>query len=383
MNSVVEILRKLIAFNTVSTEPTTDAIGYVRSFVGALGFTSQVIGGERFQCLIAKNEAALECDRREEKYLALCAHIDTVPFEKELWATDPLSLEEHDGKLYGIGAADMKGPLACMLQSLKVAGQASQSIPLALILTHHEEIALDGAFELYRSPDAMALMQNMQLIIGEPTGLEIGYAHKGIYDFTITIRGRAAHSGKPDEGLNAVYGASVLAQEIALMDARWMDGDHLGFERGDTVNVGTFHAGDIRNRVPETAILTGDMRFLPGSSADAFVDEVERQSETLRAKGYQCELTGDNDLKPFVMPTESGLIAELSRVVGSKPITVGYATDASVFQALAGLDCAIIGPGDIAVCHRPNEYIEKRQLSSGIEMYTRILTSRRGRSERT
>jgi acetylornithine deacetylase len=76
------------------------------------------------------------------------------------------------------------------------------------------------------------------------------------------------------------------------------------------------------------------------------------------------------------MPTESGLIAELSRAIGAEPVTVGYATDASVFRALAGLDCAIIGPGDIAVCHRPDEYIEERQLVLGTEMYTRILESR-------
>jgi acetylornithine deacetylase len=324
----------------------------------------------------------MELDRLGKKYIALCAHIDTVPFDEMLWTTDPLRLTEKDGKLYGIGAADMKGPLSCMLRSLAKVGETSPDVPLALVLTHHEETALEGAFELYHSPEAMVAMQHMQLIIGEPTGLAIGYSHKGIYDFTITVHGRAAHSRKPHDGLNSIYGAASLVREIAQLNLQWMGRPSSDFDSGNTVNLGTFHAGDVRNRVPDTAVLTGDMRFLPGSSTAELVEKIERQLEALQASGYRCELTGEHEFEPFVMPTGSGLIAELSRAVSSELIPVDYATDASVFQALAGLDCAVIGPGDIAICHRPDEYIEKRQLRLGTEMYTSILKSRYERSAR-
>jgi acetylornithine deacetylase/succinyl-diaminopimelate desuccinylase-like protein len=221
----------------------------------------------------------------------------------------------------------------------------------------------------------MDAMRHMQLIIGEPTGMAIGYAHKGIYDFTIRIHGRSAHSGRPQDGLNSIYGAALLAREIDRLNVQWMERNHSDFDSGDTVNVGTLNAGDVRNRVPDTAVLTGDMRIVPGSSSTQLVEQIERQFEILGEKGYRCELTGDNEFKPFIMPTGSGLVAELSRTIGSELITLGYSTDASVLNALAGLDCAIVGPGDIAVCHRPDEYIEERQLRLGVETYSKVLES--------
>ncbi len=376
MADVIDILRDLVAFNTVSTEPTTAAVDYVRRFLEELGFSSLVIGDDRFQNLIARNGVALEYDRRGEPYFALCAHIDTVPFDREQWSSDPLVLKEKEGALHGIGSADMKGPLACMLQSMARTSRESPSAPLALVLTHHEETALEGADELYRSAEAREAMRCMQLIIGEPTGLSLGYAHKGVLDFTITIQGRAAHSVRLHEGLNAIYAAAEVAQTVRTFSRRLLQQEADGFECGDTVNLGTFHAGDIRNRVAPVAVLSGDLRFLPGSSVAGFLEEVARQFRFLEADGYRCELKRDHEVKPFLMPRDRGLIAELSALLATPPITLGYATDASVFQGLAGIDCAIIGPGEIAVCHRPDEHIRLSELERGIEAYTQILSSR-------
>ncbi len=231
--------------------------------------------------------------------------------------------------------------------------------------------------ELVRSEFARAALRPMQLVIGEPTGLSIGHAHKGVLDFTVTIEGRSSHSGTPHRGLNALYGAAAILDAVARLDAQWRSTRHPAFDSGNTVNVGTLRGGDVRNRVPGRAILSGDMRIVPGSTAALLLDEMERQFVLLEARGYACRLDRDFEARPFAMPADSGLVADLRKSTGANLITLNYATDAAVFQGEAGLDCAIFGPGDIRVCHMPDEYIETRELATGATMYTRMLLTQR------
>jgi acetylornithine deacetylase len=376
MTEIVRILKDLVAFNTVSDQPPVDAIAYLKGFLAPLGFSFLTEDAGGFESLVARNEAALAW-RGDGRYLAFCAHIDTVPVDRSLWTTDPFALEERDGKCYGVGTSDMKGSLACMLASLGEVSRSRPDLPLALVVTHHEETALEGARALVRSRAARAALRPMQLIIGEPTGLSIGYAHKGVLDFTVTIEGRSSHSGTPHRGLNALYGATAILEAGARLDAEWRETRHPAFDSGNTVNVGTLRGGDVRNRVPGRAILSGDMRIVPGSSAALLVDEIEHQFSLLEVRGYACRLDRDFEASPFAMPADSGLIADLRRSTGAPLITLNYATDAAVFQGEAGLDCAIFGPGDIRVCHMPDEYIETRELANGAALYTKMLLAQR------
>lgn len=374
MTTVREILENLVAFNTVSHEATTDAIAYIRDHLEPLGFSCETFGELGFLNLIARNEPAVRWNREGRSHVALCGHLDTVPFDRELWTSDPLSLEERDGRLYGVGAADMKGPLACMIRALMTLAVSRPDLPLALVVTHHEETALEGARELVAIPAALDALRTLKLVIGEPTGLAIGYAHKGVYDFTVTIEGRAAHSGNPHHGLNAIYAASAVARTIAAIDEDWKSGSSVA-ER-NTVNVGTIRSGDVRNRVPDFAVLRGDMRIVPGSTSELLTDLVELQLAVLRGAGYRCQLTCDYEAAPFEMSLDSGLVARMAETLGTEPIRLGYATDASVFQAGAGIDCVILGPGDIRSCHMPDESIEIAQLDAGVEAYTAVLSAR-------
>jgi acetylornithine deacetylase len=371
MTTLREILRNLVAFNTVSHKATTEAIAYLRQELEPLGFACEAFGGNGFLNLIARNEAAIRWNREGRSHVALCGHIDTVPFDRELWTSDPLSLEERDGRLYGVGAADMTGPLASMIRALMTLAVSRPDLPLALVVTHHEETALEGARELVATPAALDALRTLKLVIGEPTGLAIGHAHKGVFDFTITIEGKAAHSGNPHHGLNAIYGASAVARTIAAIDEEWKTSSAV--ER-NTVNVGTIRSGDVRNRVPDFAVLRGDMRIVPGSTSELLTDLVELQLAVLRSAGYRCQLIRDYEAAPFEMSPDSGLIASMVAILGTDPIRLGYATDASVFQADAGIDCVIFGPGDIRSCHMPDECIEIAQLERGVEAYLAVLS---------
>lgn len=371
--SVAEILRDLVAFNTVSDVPNVAAIDYLRARLEPAGLHCQRFGDELFQNLIARNDAALAWAEEGRTHLALCAHIDTVPFDATSWSSDPLTLESREGRLYGLGATDMKGPLASMLQAILDQAQISPHVPLALVVTHHEETDFEGARGLIQSAEALAALRSMRLVIGEPTGLRLGYEHRGVYDFSITIEGRAAHSGGPERGLNAIYGAAQVVEAIEELCGRWLDAEPGDADFGNTVSVGIFRGGDARNRVPALAALSGDMRVAPGSNPSRLIETVERRFDQLRDRGFRCELRCDHDAPPFEMHRDQGLIAELAAVTGAEPVRLGYATDAAIFRGLAGIDCAILGPGDIGVCHRPDEYIERSQLDIGVATYMRVL----------
>ncbi|MGA7615171.1 MAG: M20/M25/M40 family metallo-hydrolase [Thermoanaerobaculia bacterium] len=374
MTNVIEILRDLVSFNTVSSKPTAGILEYVISRLEKVGFTCETFGEDgRFQNLIARNAAAIGWNPEAPRYRAFCGHVDTVPFDRNAWINDPFELTEVEGMLHGLGASDMKGALASMLVSLESVAVSDPSAPLALVLTHHEETALEGANELVRSTEAMARLQPMQLIIGEPTGLSIGYAHKGVFDFSVTVRGRAAHSGSPHRGLNAIYAASEIVTSIAGLQVRWNETSDPRFESGNAVNVGILHGGDVRNRVPDQAELAGDARLLPGTTPDEVIGVIERDCERLRHHGFRCDLQKDFSAPAFEMDRDSGFIAELHDITRSERLTLGYATDAAVLQGIGGLECAVLGPGDIRVCHMPNECIEKRQLDAAVSLYSRIL----------
>ena len=340
-----------------------------------LGFTVLITGGTTHQNLIAKNKAARTCDKTEQRYFALCGHVDTVPADTVLWDTDPWQLTEMDEKLYGLGAGDMKGPVACMMKALEQAATASPGLPAALVLTHTEENGLVGARELINTAAARNELKNMKLIIGEPTSFSLSNAHKGYHGFHIVITGKSAHSSRPHEGLNVIYAASRVSLKIAEINKTLMKKTLSPFEYGCTANVGIFQAGDILNRVPDKADLEGDFRYFGYCDADRFTAELQGLFQSLEKEGFKCSYTPILESPPFFMPAGKGMMGELEKLLDKEPGTLPYTTDASVFTGLADLPCAIIGPGSIDVCHQPNEYITTEDLNRGVELYTKILLS--------
>jgi len=242
--SLKTIIKDLVSFNTESGKDTSHIIQYISDMLTKSNFKVLSIGEQPDLNLVALNQAAIDLAEKGEKFYAFSGHLDTVPGKG--WEANPLEVREEDGKLYGLGVCDMKGPIACMLEALV----SNHYTPGGIVLTHNEEPGLYGAREIVEicgneHHELNNYLNHMKLIIGEPTGMKIGYTHKGVQDFVINIIGRSCHGSTPELGLNAIYAASRIALELEKLNNGTLK------NTGSTVNVGTFRGGQALNVVAQ------------------------------------------------------------------------------------------------------------------------------------
>lgn len=365
--------RSISKTNRVSTVAIND---YIDAYLQKIGFSLIQIGTGN-KNIIAKNKAAIAADANGERYYCLCGHLDTVNFEAKDWKTDPFKLVEIDGNLYGLGSADMKGPVACMLKAAEEVSLIDANIPISFLLTHGEEVGLLGAKEISESESARKELRNANMIIGEPTRLELGYSHRGFYGFDLEITGKTAHTSIPSDGKNAIYAAAKVSSAIENLNYRLNKATSADYPNGCTISLGIINGGIGRNKVCPTVILQGDMRLIPGKDYSEFQETISELKQQLGKEGFGLDVIIDCDDKPLYTSPNSGFIQNLARISGKTPSTLTYATDASYLSSVAGIPCAIIGPGDIKVCHKPNEFMPKEQLYQGLTLYKNILLSQK------
>lgn len=288
--------------------------------------------------------------------LVLAGHLDTVPYDEQGWHSDPFKLSERDGRYYGLGVCDMKGFLAI---AAEVAGEyAGQNLhkPLVILASADEECGMDGARALADSGRTVG----RHALIGEPTGLVPVRRHKGIFMEAIRVRGQAGHSSNPAFGLNAIEGMRHVINAIAeLRDELTRDARAEDFPvRHATLNLGVINGGDSPNRIPACCELQVDLRFLPGM-------EIEPLRDQLRARAHQALVGSDYTLEydelftgTPAMDTPAGaeIVQVAEKLSGQRAAAVDFATEGEFYNRM-GMDTVILGPGDIAQAHQPNEYL--------------------------
>tara|TARA_Y100000310_G_scaffold182625_1_gene182692 strand:- start:399 stop:1193 length:795 start_codon:yes stop_codon:yes gene_type:complete len=262
----------------------------------------------------------------------------------------------------------MKGPIACMLKAIE---EVKESLPVGLVLTHSEEIGLQGSKELLETTPE--LIRNMNIVIGEPTNFNLIYTHKGFIRYNITIKGKSKHSSNPKIGLSSIYGVTDLIKKIESSNNELMSQKTDDFEFGSTASLGIIKGGSAYNQVCDNVTIKGDLRLVPGKTKEMFKDMLNREFRSLELQGYKVNYEIITDNPPFYQNPNSDFIKILSSLTRKTPSSVNYATDAAYLSQIC--DCAIIGPGDIDVCHGPNEFIPVEDLDKGVELYKDILTN--------
>ncbi len=310
-----------------------------------------------------------------DRVLLFEAHMDTVP--PVAGQVDPFVPREAGGRLYGRGACDTKASLAAMLHAL-AAVKASGARPhhtLCLAATVGEELAHQGARHLVDSGFRPAAA-----VVGEPTKLEVVIAHRGAVRFSITTKGRAAHSSNPADGLNAIV---QMADVIRALDRRLAP--QLRERRPPlvgpaTLSVGTIHGGLQSNVVPDRCRIEVDRRLNPGETPHAAVAEVEALLRELQAEDPTLEWQVDvGAYAPVPMETSpDAKIVEVARrtveaalgraVIGGVP----YGTDASPLSA-AGVPCVVLGPGDVTYAHSIDEHVDLVQVAQAAEIFATMM----------
>lgn len=291
-----------------------------------------------------------------EDGLVLAGHTDTVPYDKGKWRHDPFTLVEEDGKLYGLGVCDMKAFLAIAIDAARTIDPKSLKRPLIIVATADEESTMNGA-------QALALLGRPKAryaIIGEPTGMEPVRMHKGVAMEAIKLIGRSGHSSDPSLGINALDGMHGVITE--LMDWRRELAER--FRNPDfavpipTLNLGHIHGGDNPNRICGLCELHFDMRLMPKMEMDSLRDELKQRLNTrLHESGLHMEMRNlDVNVPAFETAADSGIVQAAEEFTGRPARSVAFGTEAPFLQKL-GIETIVLGPGDIAQAHQPDEYL--------------------------
>jgi acetylornithine deacetylase/succinyl-diaminopimelate desuccinylase-like protein len=338
-------------------------------------------------------------------------HQDTVPVEG--MTVDPFGGEVRDGRVYGRGACDVKGSMAAMLAALSRVnepprGQSLKGREIArrptivLACTVNEECGFTGSNLLVRGwtnpsmplpsdPDEAMLMaadafaaricrqRPDAAIVAEPTECDVVVAHQGAVRWRCHTVGRAAHTSRPDEGVNAIYAMASIVHAIerfhALLGRTAAEHPLCG---RPSVCVSTIHGGVGINTVPERATIEIDRRLGPEEQPDVAHNDLI-QFIAAQADTGNCRVEHD---PPFM--ASGGLsdkhnrpIAErLSKLVQqtgrrSELVGVPFGTDAAALSA-AGVPTVVFGPGSIAQAHTADEYIEIDELQFATDIFHRI-----------
>jgi acetylornithine deacetylase len=353
----IELIGRLVALDTTSERSNIPLADFLCEYLDLPGVRLERLPSADGRKVNLVFEAGPE-PRGERDGLTLCGHMDVVP-AGEGWSSDPFALTRAGDRLIGRGVCDMKGFLA-VAANLMAEARPGLRHPLALLFTYDEEVGTVGARRLAESwPDANRLPR--ATIVGEPTRLRVVRAHKGIVELRVTVTGESAHSGYPHLGRSAIEPATRIGVALSQLRERLAAERPAGHEDFPEVpfvplNVGMIRGGTAPNVVPDRCELALTFRPLPGDDGEGITQRVR---DTVRAAAADApvEIAVTAQSPAMTTPVTARVMRELMTAAKEEvAVTVSYATDAGWLRRV-GLDCAVYGPGDIALAHRPNESI--------------------------
>jgi acetylornithine deacetylase len=374
--SAAEYLAKLVSFPTISSASNLDLVGFVEAEMARHGAIVR-----RFPDKVAgKTNLLVSIGPEEPGGIVWSGHTDVVPTEGQAWTGDPWTLRQHGGRLIGRGTTDMKGFLACTLAAVDRVQVKELARPIHLAFSYDEEVGCVGVGPMAEWLGQSGLRPRFA-VIGEPTRMELVTAHKGGLIGWATVRGKPGHSSQPDKYVNAIMVAADLIAYINSIRTEMRDG--LQFEGLDppysTIQVNQIDGGLHGNIVAESCRFFWEMRIIPGESDMAVLNRMEtfaREHLEPAMKAVSSD-TGINfdvqaripSLKPNADATiEAEVLASLG---GGSAKAVPFGTEAGIFQN-AGIPSVVVGPGDAADAHQPDESIACDELDRCVEFLVRL-----------
>ncbi len=381
LTAALDILERLVAFDTVSAHSNLDLIDWVAGYLDSFG-----IATTRSSVFAGKANLFATIGPAERGGVLLSGHTDVVPVAGQEWHSDPFRLTEREGgeggRLYGRGSADMKGFIALVLALVPEMTRRALAVPLHLAFTHDEETGCFGAPALIGAlPTGMA--RPLLAIVGEPTSMQIANAQKGCSFFRTRIIGHEGHSSAPDRGVNAISAAAEIITEIGRLhaEARGRARPESGFDPPHTtLSVGTIAGGTAVNIIARECAFDWDLRTLPDEDAAALKARIDRfiSSDLLprMRAGYEEAAVETETIVavPPLAPVAGSPAEALARLLtgANTTTTVSFASEAGLYQQ-AGIPAIVCGPGSIDVAHKPDEFITRAELAAGQAFLDRLL----------
>ncbi|MBM9606194.1 M20 family metallopeptidase [Desulfopila inferna] len=368
---VVQVCQELVKLKSVN--PPGDELQvaeYVASFLEKAGLKVELVSHSPTRAsVLARLKGS-----GEKPALLFNSHLDTVPVGNEKWKHDPFGGVVAEKKIWGRGAADMKGGLAAMLMAAKIISEAQIPLQgdLVLAATAGEEVDSTGAIAIAGRKD-LGPMQAM--MIPEPSSNDVFTAEKGALWLEITTKGKTAHGSMPEEGHNAVMRMIYLINELQKQNFDFKEHPLLG---GFSQSINTINGGVKTNVVPDYCVVTVDIRTVPGQGHQEIVRRVENLITELSRKDPELDATVrvTNDRIPVETLPDEPLVQKfldvVAEVTGKRTAPKGarYYTDGAAFVPVLKIPMIICGPGDAKLAHQPNEFVEVAKLVESVKIYT-------------
>jgi len=371
----VRILKDLIAFKTISGQDNSSLIDYCDEILKKLGATSfRTYDNEKkrvnlFATLKAKNS-------KTKKPIILSGHTDVVPVSKG-WCTDPFTATVKGDKLYGRGACDMKGFIACALAYAPIYSKSNLDRDIHFSFTFDEETACQGAPILIEELKKRDIKDGI-CIIGEPTNMKIIDAHKGCYEYTTYFKGLAGHSSAPHKGVSAVEYASKYVNKLIELREKLKSRapkDSIFDPPYSTLSIGGVFGGIAHNVIADKCHVNWETRpvvkedgvFL-NQEIDKYANEVllPEMKKVFSNASIEKDIIGE--IVGFDRVNKSEACELISSLTGDNSRqVVSFGTEAGLFQEI-GISTVVCGPGSIDQAHKIDEFIILDELKKCLNL---------------
>jgi len=300
-------------------------------------------------------------------------HLDVVPPRRRGWSKPAFEPVESEGRIFGRGAVDMKGPITAVIGAIEqlVASGARLKGDVIIAAVAGEEKDSCGA-KRFISEYADKLGPLGGVIIPEPTGFTVVTAHRGLLWLKVKTIGKSAHSSMPDTGINAIWLMKRVLDELAGYRLEHKRHPLLG---QCTISVNTIEAGRAINVVPDECSIGIDIRTLPGQSLKELVTGLEGILDRLKQSdpNFAGEVFVVREVPALETRANCDFVQQFCSCVGAGGVhAVGFTTDGPHFERL-GAPVVIFGPGKPQLCHKPDEYIELSEIEKAAEYYRDII----------
>ncbi|MEL6318753.1 MAG: acetylornithine deacetylase, partial [Pseudomonadota bacterium] len=301
----------------------------------------------------------------------LSGHTDVVPVEGQEWRTPPFEATVADGKVFGRGAADMKGFVACALAAALRAADRPLRTPLHLALSYDEEIGCVGVRSMIEML-AAAPTRPLFCIVGEPTLMGVATGHKGKLAAEARCVGREGHSALAPAALNAIHLAVDLVGVIRRLQteiAAASPGDPDYDAPHTTLHVGRIEGGVALNIVPNHARLAFEIRNLATDDPEALLSRIAAEAEGIlqplrpRFPEGAVEIAVVNRYPSLDTPKGAEVVRFVQALTGADTtMKVAFGTEGGLFSRDLGVPTVVCGPGSMAQGHKADEFVALSEL---------------------
>ena len=372
--AVVNTLGELVRINSINPgydggRPEADIAAFVEQF-----FRSRGIETRRQEVFPQRpNVIAVLPGRNPARRVIFEAHMDTASITG--MKIPPFEPTITDGRLYGRGACDTKAGLAAMMHAMAWLRASGTTPPCEIwvVAAVDEEYSFRGVVKLCEGLNASAA------VVSEPTEMRAVIASKGCVRWKIHSRGKAAHSSKPQLGINAI---TNMARVIVALeeDAGRLARQSHELVGSPTCNVGLIQGGVQVNFVPDHCSIEVDRLLIPGENVEQVLADYQRLLDGLKVRDPTMDVSMDPPMlqdEPLetaadapVARLASAILADLG--LNAEPMGVPYGSDASKLSR-AGIPSVLLGPGSIDQAHADVEFVECRQVEQAEEFYRRFM----------